>query len=442
MDEIKQINSEIELSDEESRRRIAAGRKKDLDSSRTFLEGLEKLEEQTAKFTLDSLSTAQISRQDRIRALAEIEKAAVDRELDSIKQRLNAELELNRVLLTDDAATAAAKLENQKRLNASLAAEEARAKAEREAINRRATVETESASPDSFRSSFGNGPADLLGEAGTSLTGFAGVIAGLKSTIAADMNEIGNSITAPFASIGAVLGRTASGFIQTTIAAVASGKSIGAAMKAMASAVIGQIASIAAVEAVKNLAYGFNALGWTIFTADPKGALAASHYFASAALWGSLSAAAAVGAGAIGKVGNGVDSGRSASGGAFGGGTQEERESIFRTGDSRGRLNDPERDPDRGPFKLLAQMFREDQEIRREDQQLRREESALTREALSANTASNVDLKTKLKSMPAREVVAIAADEAPAIFAEADSRARDNNPAYTREDAQRLLLGY
>lgn len=115
------------------------------------------------------------------------------------------------------------------------------------------------------------------------------------------LGQIAVSIISPFDQIKDVLKGAAQGFFETGIAALAAGQSVGQAMRQMAAAVLGQIAKIAAGEAIKNVAYGLNALGWTIFTADPRGALAASHYFASAALWGGLAAGAAIGAGAVGR---------------------------------------------------------------------------------------------------------------------------------------------
>lgn len=127
--------------------------------------------------------------------------------------------------------------------------------------------------------------------------------------------QIQAAVVTPFQAIQGVLKQAASGFFEMGIAALASGQSVGQAMRAMAAAVLKQIASIAAVEAVKNVAYGLNALGYTIFTADPRGALAASHYFGAAALWGSLAVGAALGSAAVGRGGGGAGGGAVSAGG-------------------------------------------------------------------------------------------------------------------------------
>jgi hypothetical protein len=127
------------------------------------------------------------------------------------------------------------------------------------------------------------------------------------------MGIIQANVVSPLVQIQNILKQTAGAFGETAIAALASGQAIGGAMKAMAAAVLKQIASIAIGQAIKNFAYGLEALGIIALTGNPSAGVAAGHFFGAAALWGGLAVGAALGAGALSKSGG-------AAGGAISGG--------------------------------------------------------------------------------------------------------------------------
>jgi hypothetical protein len=154
---------------------------------------------------------------------------------------------------------------------------------------------------------------DELGETGKKLTGLAAITAGVKAKIQADLKALGTTGGQSLQVLGGMVSQLGINMLQTGFAAFTSGKSIGQAMKQAAAVGIAAIAQLAAVEAVRNLAWGLHAAGLTFLPGFQSAGGGVPNFFASAAAWGSLAAGAGIAAAALSRSGSSA-----ASGGALG----------------------------------------------------------------------------------------------------------------------------
>ena len=271
----------------------------------------------TAEIELRRLSTFYGNEIVIIQARAKLERRAEIDRYEAAKAALEEQLKANQVTQADDAAIAAAKLVLQKQLNALLEEEQKRHRASIDLINRGEKVETERATPGSVRNVLGDRTADELGAAGEQLKGFAAIVAGVKAQVSADLKAMGNAGAQPLQVLGGMTAKLAVNMAQAGFAALISGRSIGQAMKQAAAAGIAAIAQLAAVEAIKNLAWGLHAAGLTFIPGYQSAGGAVPNFFAAAAAWGSLAAGAGVAAAALSRGGGSTGAGGGALGSAL-----------------------------------------------------------------------------------------------------------------------------
>lgn len=248
-----------------------------------------------------------------IAARAKLQRERANDKLKQITDEVAAALWANRQIETDDEAVAAQKLRNIEALNALLEEKQKEHQARIRAINRGEKVDTERATPGSARNALGDAFADEFDSAGKKLSRFATIVAGVKAKVAADLKSLGTTGGQSLQVLGGMVVQLGANMAQAGFAAFISGKSIGESMKQAAAAGIAAIAQLAAVEAVKNLAWGLHAAGLTFIPGYQAAGAAVPNFFASAAAWGSLAAGAGLAAAALSRSGGGT-----AGGGALG----------------------------------------------------------------------------------------------------------------------------
>lgn len=226
----------------------------------------------------------------------ELDAAEIETNFQRQKEDLEKQIQLIKDKVAVDEEENTRLLAQRKALNDRIVALEAEKNARIKLIERQAQIDAETRDPFSVRNQVGAGAADQLAQMGPQVQGLGGLLQGFKAAWKSTWDEISQSGTQSMQAIGGMLEKMTVGFLEAGLAAFTSGQSVGLAMKQMASAVLAGIAKIAAVEAIKNIGYALNAMGWTIFTGDPRGALAASHYWASAAAWGSIAIGTAIAA--------------------------------------------------------------------------------------------------------------------------------------------------
>lgn len=270
---------------------------------------------ETSKAAFDLLSTYAGNEVLVIKGRAKLRRQEEDDRHKAVVQSVKDQLDANQLTQADDAATRAVKLAAQQQLNRLLEEEAKLHKTNLAAIDRGEKVDTERATPGSVRNILGDRTADELGAAGEQLKGFAAITAGVRAQVSADLKAMGNAGAQPLQVLGGMTAKLAVNMAQAGFAALVSGRSIGQAMRQAAAAGIAAIAQLAAVEAVKNLAWGLHAAGLTFIPGYQSAGGAVPNFFASAAAWGSLAAGAGVVGAALSR---GSGSGGFSGGGALG----------------------------------------------------------------------------------------------------------------------------
>lgn len=340
LDEIKQINAEIEKNDEESKRKINAGRQKDVADELRFQQELIKIRRAAAA---DQAAVRQREIEDLARRAQEnpalrtsliqaqfeaADLAAIDRHQLNLEQ-----IDRDQKKAIEDAGANAARIEeieqasNERRL-----AEDARFNADRKANRDQANRDQALLDPTSNASLFGVSD-ESLGK----LDAFGALF---ESSLAKASASAGN-----FKSIvGGALSSVSSGLQNMITAMILTGEAGPQAFKKLAAGVIASVAAQSAIKAIFELAEGFAALARSFF-GDPRAGAEAAMHFKAAAIYGIIAGVA--GAAGAALSGGGAGEANSGAQGAVGaqaaGLAKPPEDKKISTGDVTGKLGP---DPD------------------------------------------------------------------------------------------------
>ncbi len=324
-EKLKALLAERSAAEADGIRIVAAARNKDLAGERAAISELRQIYQSARQSRIDLAATFSGNQISVIQQNAELQKKAIE-------DQFKLEQVLARQQLDDLTKAAQQKdadqdqiVVKQVEINNRLVALEQEKNDRIALINRQAKVATQTADPLSTRNLVGDGAADAVDKISDKLSKTDTLTKSFGASFAATLNKMAAQSQAPLKTIGALAGAMGVNFALSGVAALAAGQSIGSALRATVQATLASVAQIAGVEALKNVGYALNAMGWTIFTGDPKGAAAASQYWAAAAAWGALAIGTAVGAGALSGSGG---AGASGSAGSSLTGTRQDQNTI------------------------------------------------------------------------------------------------------------------
>jgi hypothetical protein len=426
------LNAEAGRASAEAQVRVSEGQAKDLSALRAFLVERNKIVAETTNLRLDLLKqeadaaklTASQNPADRQAAIAAIQAQQRAEEVAAeVRHQANLQkIEDDRLVAESAAGTnpglieAAERASNDRRL-----AEDQRFTNERNAIRSQATTEQNAIDPSSNQSIFG-----VFDEGQSQIDAFGNAASSALAQVSDAAGNMRSILGGAFSQISSGLGSMLSAFILT-------GSAGPAAFKKLAAGVIASIASQSLVKAIFETAEGFAALA----RFDP---LSATQHFAAAkfyAVVGAIAGGIGAGIGAAGGLGGdggGAGGGASASSGQFDRNQQRQPEdSKFKTGDVTGKLGPDADSQDRGPFRLLLDLMRE-------DQQLRQSEHQATRAELVRYATATEGLTSRLSSMSPGDVVTAGAEERPDSIANGVRESLKRDAGFTRDIAGNLQL--